>query len=212
MNIGVLGGSFDPPHLGHQALVSAVLQQKLFDEVWYLPAAVHDPQFSKPGMVQATDRRAMLELVVAEHQRRGEAVRLETIELDEHLVGFTHSTLRKLAARYPEHSFSFIIGSDQLEKLHLWGCDVEEHCFPGVFAELEWYVYPRGGSPIGELPFEQLKIIANVEPMTVSSTQVRERARAGETLAGLVEPVVEEYVLERGLYGELVESRNNHLE
>ncbi len=82
--IGILGGSFDPPHLGHQALVSAVLQQRLFDEVWYLPAAVHDPQFAKPGMVQADDRKAMLELAVSEHQGWGEAVRLETIELDEH--------------------------------------------------------------------------------------------------------------------------------
>ncbi len=199
-NIGILGGSFDPPHLGHQALVSAVLQQGLFDEVWYLPAAVHDPQFAKPGMVQADDRKAMLELVVSEHQARGEAVRLETIELDEHLVGFTHSTLRKLVARHPEHKLSFIMGSDQLAKLHLWGCDVEAQCFPSVFAEFDWFVYPRGGSPIGKLPFAQLKVISGVEPMTLSSTEVRQRVGVGESLAGLVAPAVEEYVRQRGLY------------
>jgi nicotinate-nucleotide adenylyltransferase len=200
MHIGIFGGSFDPPHLGHQALVSAVLHQKIFDEVWYLPAAVHDPQFDKPGMSTAADRRAMLELVVAGHRQKHESVRLETIELDEDLMGFTHRTLRELAKRHPEHTFSFIIGSDQLAKLHLWGCDLEKECFPKVFAEFDWYVYPRGGSPITMLPFEQLKVISDVEPMEVSSTEIRERITLGLSVNELVGLGVDQYVQNTNLY------------
>lgn len=200
MHIGILGGSFDPPHNGHQALVSVVLQQKIFDEVWYLPAAVHDPQFDKPGMSTAADRRAMLELVVAAHQQKNEAVRLETIELDEELMGFTHRTLRELAKRHTEHKLSFIIGSDQLAKLHLWGCDLEKECFPKVFAEFDWYVYPRGGSPITTLPFSELKVITNVEPMEVSSTEIREKVARDESIGELVGSRVEQYIRNAHLY------------
>ncbi|MDA1079551.1 MAG: nicotinate-nicotinamide nucleotide adenylyltransferase, partial [bacterium] len=184
MRIGILGGSFDPPHKGHQALVSSVLRRKLFDEVWYLPAAVHDPQFDKPQMLSGEHRLAMLELVVADHKQKGEAVRIESHEIDQKKEGFTHRTLRELAAKYPQHELRFIIGSDQLAKLHLWGCDLEEACFPKVFTEFDWYVYPRGGSPITQLPFDQLKIISGVEPMEVSSTEVRKLVREAGSIEG----------------------------
>lgn len=200
MHIGIFGGTFDPPHLGHSAVVSECLRQRIFDEVWYLPAVVHDPQFAKPNMSLAQHRLAMLQLVQETHTQAGEKVRVETIEIDENLPGLTHRTLRTLAAKYPEHRLSFILGSDQLAKLHLWGCDLEKACFPAVFAEFEWYVYPRGGVPIGVLPFEQLKEITGVEPLEVSSTKVREQVSAGKLLAGLVDPKVEKYVLEWGLY------------
>ena len=199
-SIGILGGSFDPPHKGHQALVSAVLEQKLFDEVWYLPAAVHDPQFDKPQMLSAEHRLAMLALVVTDHKQRGEVVRIESHEIDQKKEGFTHRTLRELAAKHPQHKLSFIIGSDQLAKLHLWGCDLEAACFPKVFAEFDWYVYPRGGSPITKLPFDQLKVIAGVEPMEISSTEARRRVALGALVVGLVHLQVEEYIQNNHLY------------
>jgi len=200
MHIGIFGGTFDPPHLGHSAVVSECLRQKLFDAVWYLPAVVHDPQFSKPWMSSSKHRLAMLELVVAEHQARGEAVRVETLEIDEKMPGLTHATLRELAQRHPEHSFSFIIGSDQLAKLHLWGCDIETACFPGIFAEFDWYVYPRGGAPIIQLPFAELKTIAGVEPVEIGSTDIRERVKKYLSLENFVTQVVAEYVLGHKLY------------
>jgi nicotinate-nucleotide adenylyltransferase len=200
MNIGIFGGTFDPPHLGHQTVVSEVCRQHLFAEVWYLPVAVHDPQFKKPWMSGAQHRLAMLQLVKEWHVSQGEAVRIETIELDKNLEGFTHRTLRELARRHPEHSFRFIMGSDQLPKLHLWGCDQEKQCFPNVFGEFEWYVYPRGGAPIERLPFSELKVITGVEPVRISSTEIREKARRGETLSNDVLPEVATYIEQHRLY------------
>ncbi len=199
MKIGIFGGTFDPPHLGHQKVVSEVLRQQLFDEVWYLPVAVHDPQFEKPWMSGARHRLAMLDLVAKWHQEQGERVRIQTLELDENLEGFTHRTLRELARRHPEHTFGFIMGSDQLAKLHLWGCDEEEQCFPAALDEFEWYVYPRGGAPIERLPFEKLQVVQNVPVIEESSTAIRLQIRKQEPTTHLL-PSVFHYIAQQSLY------------
>lgn len=193
MHIALFGGSFDPIHLGHQLVVAQVLEHQLFDEVWYVPIGNHD--FGKK-MSSATDRVAMLELILQPRTR------IETFEIDSaEVVSYTHVTLEQLQAKYPDHRFSWLIGSDQLASLYKWGCDREVACFPALLDHFSFYVYPRTGYPM-ELPYPQLIPLTQVKEVAISSTEIRRRCRAGEAITDLVDPQVEAYIKTQKLYQE----------
>lgn len=193
MQIGLFGGTFDPPHLAHTRLVETVIAQGLFDQVWYLPVAIHQTQFAKVGMSSVEDRLALLELVQTADTR------IEKYEVESHQPSHTHSTLRRLRRRHPNHTFSFIMGSDQLAKLNLWNCDQDEHCFPAAADEFNYYVYPRAGFD-SRLPYDNLKLITGVEPMALSSTEIRHKVVLGEPITDLVSPAVAAYIATHQLY------------
>ena len=173
-------------------MVKTIFKRHLFDEVWYVPVAVHQPIFTK-NMSSATDRVNMLNLVLTRRAR------IETFEYDSRQESHTHTTLRALSAKLPEYHFSFLMGSDQLKSLSLWNCEKEKHCFPHMASEYDFYVYPRAGFAMN-LPYDNLKIIEDVEPMAVSSTIIREKVKKGESIRDLVDPRVEAYIREHELY------------
>jgi len=202
MKIILFGGSFNPPHLGHQQMVEAVLEANLADEVWYLPVGVHD--FAKQ-IASAPDRLAMLELVLAatKDQLRSR-VRLEDCELRRSGVSHSADTLDYLAARYPQHQFSFLLGSDNLPKFHLWE-DQHGRDFHYLLSRYQVYVYPRQGFPFDPL-YENMQPLANVPAVDISSTQVRTALQQVDTkdqeLSQLLTPQVIKYLRENKLYGQ----------
>ena len=193
MNIVLFGGTFDPPHRTHQQMVATLLERGMFDQVWYVPVAVHDKDFIKKHMSSVEQRLAMLELVLRPQTK------IDLYEIESGRESFTHRTLRELRDKHPEHTFSWIMGSDQLEKLHLWRCDLDKACFPQVLDEFDYYVYPRKGFPL-DLPYKKLKVIEDVEPMPDSSTLIRQKMRSGGSISGLVIKEVEEYIKLNKLY------------
>jgi nicotinate-nucleotide adenylyltransferase len=193
MQIGLFGGTFDPPHRAHTTLVETFIANGLFDQVWYLPVAIHQTQFNKQHMSSVRDRLAMLKLVQTNQTR------IETYEIDSHKPSHTHSTLRALQQHYPQHTFSFVMGADQLPKLHLWNCDQDEHCFPEAADEFKYYIYPRLGFN-NELPYANLHLITGVEPMAYSSTDVRYKVSHNQPIADLVNDNVYEYIQQHQLY------------
>lgn len=194
MKIGLFGGTFDPPHNGHTQLVHDVLEQDLFDEVWYVPVGIHQQLFAKNEMTQLDHRLALLQLIVVDRTR------IERYEIDSQKPSHTHTTLQALQQLYPEHTFSFLMGSDQLSSLHLWNCDQDDQCFPVAADEFSYYVYPRVGFPIDDLPYDNLKIVTDVKPVELSSTLVRTKLQRGESIQNLVSPSVLAYIEEHSLY------------
>jgi nicotinate-nucleotide adenylyltransferase len=193
MKIALFGGTFDPPHLAHTKLVDAVLEQGLFDQVWYVPVAIHQQQFIKDSMLDVQHRLAMLDLVLVENTR------VEKFEINSNQPSHTHTTLRALQEKFPEHQFCFLMGSDQLQKLELWNCEQDVACFPRAADEFEYYIYPRAGYPL-DLPFSNLKIIEEVEPIDLSSTDIREMLAAGKSIENVVATAVYEYIQKNNLY------------
>jgi nicotinate-nucleotide adenylyltransferase len=193
MKIALFGGTFDPPHLAHTKLVQAVLTQKLVDQVWYVPVAIHQQQFSKSDMLAVEHRLAMLELILTDQTK------IELFEINSQQPSHTHTTLQQLQKTYPQHQFSFLMGSDQLTKLHLWNCDQDQTCFPAVADEFEYRVYPRAGFSL-KLPFPNLKIVTGVEPIKLSSTEIREKISRKESVEDMVAPKVLEYISDHQLY------------
>ena len=173
--IGILGGRFDPPHLGHLALARTAIGHFGIDD---LHVSVVVDAGHKASVAAAEHRLAMAELTFGE---LGATVRLEPHR-------FTVDALE--AARYDDPIF--LIGADELEALSTWRQPerVLELARLGV-ASRPGYA-PATTSPRIEI-FE-------LEPHPVSSTEIRERVRRGEPIGGLVAPAVERYVAEHGLY------------
>lgn len=195
MHIALFGGTFDPPHLGHIKMVKEVLEQNLFDEVWFLPVFEHQPKFQKNKMSSWEDRVEMLKTLL----RQGFTGQVCEFEKNSGQQSYTHLALRKLSEKYSEHKFSWLMGSDQLSSLKYWKCDLHEACFPACANEFDYYVYPRAGFDI-DLPYNNLKIIKNIEPVKLSSTKIRNLVRAGEGVEDFVSEEVGEYIREKKLY------------
>jgi nicotinate-nucleotide adenylyltransferase len=175
MAVGILGGRFDPPHVGHVALARAAVEHFGLGElnVTVVADAAH-----KPSEAPAEDRLAMTRLAFADLDA--------TVELDRHR--FTVDALE--AKRYDDPIF--LIGADQLADLHTWKEPgrVLELARLGVAGRPGWN--PEPGS-------DRIEIFA-LEPQPVSSTEIRERVRRGEPIDGLVAPAVAAYIAEHHLY------------
>ena len=192
MKIALFGGSFDPPHSAHTSMVQILLDRGQFDQIWYVPVGEHQPAFFK-NMSRAADRLKMLEMIQTEQTR------IERCEVESGQVSHTHQTIRHLSQKYPAHRFSFLMGSDQLKSLSLWNCQVDRQCFPQMASEFEFYVYPRQGYEL-KLPYSNLKLIKEVQPMATSSTQIRVMVAKGQSISHLVDPRIAKYIEVHDLY------------
>ncbi|CAN5310229.1 nicotinate-nucleotide adenylyltransferase [soil metagenome] len=189
MHIALFGASFDPPHIAHKLITETLINQKLADEVWLVP--VKDHPFGK-NLSDEKIRLAMLKLMV-ETISIPDKVRIEEFELEQDQPSYSFQTLSVLSQKYPEHTFSWVIGSDNLAHFSEW-FQVKQ-----LLEKFTVYVYPREGSEHDQL-LAGMTLIANVPEVAVSSTLIRENIREGVSIDGLVEPNVAQYIKENGLY------------
>jgi nicotinate-nucleotide adenylyltransferase len=191
VRIGVFGGTFDPPHLGHLVVASDACGALGLDRVLWIPSAVPP---HKVNTVQAP-AQARLEMVRAaiEGDPRFEA---DDLELRRPGPSYTVDTLRGLAERHPGAELVLLIGADNLREIPGWR-------EPGEILRLARVaVLSRDGA--GVPPDAPVPAVAvAVTRVDVSATEVRRRAAAGETIRYLVPDAVRALVERRGLYREL---------
>lgn len=190
MHIILFGGAFDPPHLGHQKIARYLIESKTADEVWYVPAKAHP--FAKP-MSPAEDRVAMVKLIVDDPR-----IKVEMYEQEKDGVSYSHETLDYLSAKYPQHTFSWIVGSDRLPDFHRW-VDSKGRDYLDMLRKYRFYVYPRAGFPFEPL-YPNMVPLKDAEEWTYSSTEVREKIKKGESIEGLVDRKVADYLASHRLY------------
>jgi nicotinate-nucleotide adenylyltransferase len=179
MRVGVFGGEFDPPHLGHLAVVRTARDQLGLDRVLVIPAA--RPPHRRESRTPAEDRLRMAELTFAGEPQ----VEVSRVELDREGPSYTVDTLRLLAGA---DELVLIVGADQ---------DVRDWHEPDEILRLaQLAVAPRGGHAIDDGDVTELEM----EPVDLSSTRVREAIAAGGGTAAVV-PAVLELIRSRGLYG-----------
>lgn len=183
MKIGLLGGAFNPPHIGHLMIARQVLDFTDADEVWFLPNYGQIPP--KP-VIDVSHRLAMTRLLT------GEKTRVSTLEVDHKLDGDTIHLLPHLPR---EHEFRFIIGSDQLPTFHLWGRWEE------LLQNMPFLVFPRYGFP-NEPLYPNMSLITSdfLIGSNISSTKIRERVKAGLPIDSFVPMEVCRYIASHGLY------------
>jgi nicotinate-nucleotide adenylyltransferase len=191
VRIGVFGGTFDPPHLGHLVVASDACGALGLDRVLWIPSAVPP---HKVATVQAP-AEARLEMVRAaiEGDPRFEA---DDLELRRPGPSYTVDTLRDLARRHAGAELVLLIGADNLREIPGWREPQE------ILKLARVAVLSRDGA--GVPPDAPVPAVAvEVTRVDVSATEVRRRAAAGETIRYLVPDAVRALVERRGLYREL---------
>lgn len=190
--IGILGGSFDPPHLGHLAMAEAAHTQLGLDLVHVIPAAHAPLRDSAP---RATDADRILLLRLAFDPFFWAVV--DDREIRRGGVSYSIDTAREIAAEHPGDTLHWILGADQLERLHLW------HKAPELCALVHFAVLARGGHPGRVDP--SLQGLARVRTLTfpevdVSSTAIRAALAAGRPVGMTLPPAVADCIQARNLY------------
>lgn len=186
MRLGVLGGTFDPPHVGHLLAASDAFEALALDRLLFIPAAAHP---FKGETVGATPRQRvdMLALLIAGDARFD----IDTIEIERSGLSYTVDTLTDLAHRYPGAERFFLIGEDLVDQVATWRAPER------LPALAEIVVLARGDAPdAASGRFRRL----GTRRVDVSSTEIRARARAGLSLHGFVPDSVAAYIRDAGLY------------
>ncbi len=186
--IGVLGGTFDPPHLGHLIVASEACVALNLERVLFIPAAV-PPHKRSQNVTSAEQRLAMVQAAI-----RGDGrFEADDLELRREGPSYTVDTLRALRERFPAFELFFLIGADALREFHTW----KE---PDEVARLaHLVVFARGGEPAepyGSLP-TRLLVVPRID---ISATEIRHRVRAGISVRYLVPDAVREIIEQEKLY------------
>ena len=190
MRLGVLGGTFDPPHVGHLLAASDAFEALALDKLLFVPAKV--PPF-KSRTVQASpdQRQQMLELTVGSDPRF-EASR---IELDRDGLSFTVNTLEALAKETPGVSLFMLIGEDLATQIASWR-DASRIADLASIVVLIRTMSAKQSSLEATLPMTRL----TTRRIEISSTEIRERVRAGRSIHGFVTDAVAAFISAAGLY------------
>jgi nicotinate-nucleotide adenylyltransferase len=196
--LGLLGGTFDPPHYGHLAAAQEAAARLPLDRVLFLPARQNPLKRSAPGS-SAEDRCAMVVLAIADNP----LFELSRLDIDRPSPSYTADLLRALQ-RVGQHLF-FIVGADILPELARWREPDE------ILRLARLVVVNRPGtapSDVGALEAvvpgaaERVDLI-EMPGLAIASRELRERVRAGLPIRYLTPPSVEHYIAEHGLYDPL---------
>jgi nicotinate-nucleotide adenylyltransferase len=201
--LGVLGGTFNPPHLGHLALARYARKELGLERVLLMPARLSPgkPTEDDPG---PTHRLEMCRLAAA----CVEGVDACALELERDGPSYTVDTLRALHAAHPDHELTFILGADVACTLPSWREPRELLALarlavalrPGTGSEEVRRAVASLSARPGEPGPSRSIAFLNMHLCDVSSSLVRDRVRRGEPLDALVEPAIASYIATHRLY------------
>jgi nicotinate-nucleotide adenylyltransferase len=196
--IGILGGTFDPPHVGHLWLATLAADAIGLDRVLFMPAS-QPPHKRRQGMTRATDRLLMTRLAIA-----GDATfELTLIEMERPGPSYTIDSVDELARLYGDEADLYLLmAADSLAQVETWRRPQE------LLERIEWVIGPRPGVALpdrAELERRFGKAASRIHllegpSLDVSSSDIRARVAAGHAIRYLVPRGVEELITERGLY------------
>jgi nicotinate-nucleotide adenylyltransferase len=188
--LALLGGTFDPPHVGHVATAAIVRHALALDEVWLVVANRPWQKTGTRAVTPVADRLAMTEAAVAGL----DGVSASRIEIDRGGDSYTADTLAELRAEQPGRHLFVVVGADAAAGLPTW--ERADEVRRGATTVL----VDRPGVPIPGLPAGWSFVRVEIPRIDVSSTDLRRRVGRGEPIDGLVPPAVRAAIDERGLY------------
>ena len=191
VRLGLLGGSFDPPHHGHLLAAVDAFESLELDRLVFIPAAIHPLKVAR-AVASPAQRLELVRRLVGDDARFA----VDAIEAEREGVSFSVDTVAAYADRYPAAELFFLVGADVVESFGSWR-------EPERIAQLATIVVVRRGEELaavesgaGQVTFRQLR----TRRIDVSSTEIRARVRAGKSIHGFVPPAVAEYIQASGLY------------
>ncbi|HTR77007.1 MAG TPA: nicotinate (nicotinamide) nucleotide adenylyltransferase [Gemmatimonadaceae bacterium] len=190
MRLGIMGGSFDPPHVGHILAATDAFDALGLDRLVFVPTGIQ-PLKGETQQASPAARLHMVRLAVGGDAR----FEVDSIEIDRAGLSYSVETLTAFASRFPAAERFFLVGADVLATFQQW-----RH--PDRIAELvEVVVLRRGDDPAGE----RMAAVAGARALPtrridVSSSEIRHRVRQGLSIRGFVPERVAEYIGVEGLY------------
>ena len=191
MNIGLFGGSFNPPHLAHLLVAETVREQFRLDQVWWIPAR-RPPHKAEEVLVSSQHRLEMTRRATQDHP----AFAVSDVEVRRADASYTVETVRALQAAHPDYVFSLLLGGDSLRDFGTWRQPGE------IVARVPLIVYRRPGAADIEVePYLAGRVrFAEAPLLEISGTEIRARLREGRSIRYLVPDAVRAYIEEHGLY------------
>ncbi len=193
--MGIYGGSFDPPHMGHLLLAESAREELDLEKVFFVPAR-QTPLKNRPSLATPEERWAMVNLAVEGNP----FFETSRVELLREPPSYTIDTVRYFRQRFPGAEFWFILGEDVLAEFHHWRQYRELLQLTGIG------VGKRPGGP-GRFPAaleeyrEKIRFFSH-PGIEISSQTIRERIRQGRSVRYWVPEKVREYILQHRLYTE----------
>ncbi|MBE8950039.1 MAG: nicotinate-nucleotide adenylyltransferase [Quinella sp. 3Q1] len=198
MKIGIMGGTFDPIHLGHLATAEAVRESFSLDEILFIPAARPPHKLGK----LVTDEKHRLAMTILA-TRSNKFFKVSDMELKRTGLSYTLDTINELHKIFGSSTeLFFIIGADSLADLFKW------HAAKELVAKCHFIATTRQGVDVDFSAVEKFFGAAAREHihrvttpgLEISSTDLREKIRLGRSIKYLVPEAVEEYILKEKLY------------
>lgn len=190
MRLGIFGGSFDPPHVGHLLVAVDAFEALSLETLIFVPAAV---QPLKAGMAAASahQRLAMVRLLVGNDPRFA----VDSVEIDRAGLSYTVDTLETFAQRFPSAERFFLVGEDAIAAFAAWKA-------PQQIMRLAQVVILRrpGAATADSSKAPDGTITLSTRLIDVSSTEIRERVRDGKSIRGFVPESVAAFIETERLY------------
>lgn len=198
--IGIMGGTFDPIHIGHLMLAEWAADAAGLEQVWLIPTGQSYMKADR-NIQPGNERLHMVRLAIEGNDR------LKCLDLEIKRGGFTYSyeTIEELHELYPEHQFYFIEGADCLFTMENWKCPERLLAGCTILAAV------RGDVSVQKLEEKRIELLARYGgeiqlmpflQISISSTEIRRRLSCGESVRYMVPNKVLQYVQQKGLYHE----------
>lgn len=188
MRIGILGGTFNPIHIGHLILAEEACFKLKLDKLILVPAFM-PPHKDTRDVIDAKDRLEMVRLAIEDNP----AFEISTYEVDSKKKSYSIDTLKEFRKIYgDEAQLCFITGSDSLKDIFSWK-NIND-----IFKISKFIVANRPGYPLKDIPKEADTVV--ITPIEVSSEDIRKRLKEGRSIRYLVSEKVRKYILEHNLY------------
>lgn len=198
--IGVMGGTFDPIHIGHLMLAEWAIGAAELDQVWVIPTGQSYMKADRE-ILPGSERLHMAELAAEGNER------LKCLDIEVERDGYTYSyeTMEQLKSSFPEDHFYFIEGADCLYSMENWKYPER------LLASCTILAAVRGDADLQGLEAKKAELLKrfggsiqlmNFPQMSISSTEIRDRIMQGKSVRYMVPEKVLMYILEKGFYHE----------
>lgn len=199
MKLAIMGGTFNPPHLGHLICAEEVYDHFKFDKVIFVPSA-RPPHKDNSGIPDAQHRYMMTFLATRDNPH----FEVSRIELDRPGRSYSIETVREFKRKYGQGTeIYWIVGADAILEMFMWK-DVDE-----LLSICKFLAINRPGYDLDQADQRFLEKVQlfKVTAVDISASEIRRRLRQGKSIRYLVPPDVESYIYENGLYSHASDSR-----
>ena len=194
MKIGLYFGSFNPIHIGHLIIANHILNNEPLNEVWFI-VSPQNPFKNAAGLLNEQHRLSLVKIAI-EGEKRFKA---NNVEFKMPRPSYTIDTLIILSEKYPQHTFSIIIGSDGFQNIEKW------KNYKQIINNYNIYIYKRPSFEITKPLTENIKLV-DAPLLEISSTQIRKNIKQGKSIRYLINDDVLKEIELKGYYSSSLEN------